>query len=542
MFVKTLSVSLVLFGTVMLAVSLFYTRSIDRESGPTGLGWRILFYLIVFFLVGYATVCYLFWRAPPAVGNLVMASILFGGGVFVVLVVRMSLVSIGSVRRIAALERHRAQHDELTDLPNRALLRERMVQALATAKRNPGKVAILLMDLDRFKEINDTLGHHCGDHLLQQVAPRLRRQVRESDTVARLGGDEFAIILPGADSIAASGVARKIIDSFREPFIVEGHSLGVGISIGISEYPRDGGSADMLLRQADVAMYIAKRGEAGFSIYSPTEDQYSLNRLTMINELRAAIQAGCMELHYQPKVRLKDLSVQGVETLVRWRHSELGLIMPDEFVELAEQAGLIRELSAAVLESALRQYASWRQRGIRLPISVNVSIKDVQDIDFPSRVEELLWKAEVPASDVTLELTESSMMAEPERVHQNILRLHELGLSLAIDDFGTGYSSLAYLKQLPASEIKIDKSFVMDMMEDENDAVIVRSTIDLAHNMGRQVVAEGVEHQDILDLLDILGCDTAQGYHICQPLPADELLLWLDQRNQYPFLNHASSS
>lgn len=526
---KYLSISLVILGVAMLLASLYPARTLYRDDQVNSHGWRALMLLIVFFVWGYIAYTYILVTKSIDFVNLAVSLILFGGGIFVTLIIRMSIISIRNSKRIAALERHRALHDQLTDLPNRVLLYERIDQAIKDARRGNNKIAVLIMDLDRFKEINDTLGHQCGDALLQQVAPRLKSAVRESDTVARLGGDEFAVVLPKAGLEESVNIAEKISLAIDGPFIVEGHNLNVGISIGIALYPDDGIDSQTLVRRADVAMYVAKRSEQQYSVYTTDQDQYTLNRLMLIGELRHAISEKQLVVYYQPKVNIQQRRVCGVEALVRWQHPQHGLLLPESFIDLAEKAGLIRGLTMWVIEETARQASEWQRNGVFIPVSVNLSIKNLQDKDLSSQIENIIRKNDLRCSSYTLEITESSMMSEPDKAYEVISQLSKLGLNLSIDDFGTGYSSLAYLKQLPAGEIKIDKSFIIDMMEDDNDAVIVRSIIDLSHNMGRKVTAEGVESKDIYDLLEILGCDMAQGYHVCKPLPPDELFVWLLQ-------------
>lgn len=527
--IKIFSLACVFAGMVLLAVSLRPTGSLINREEPQSRGWQILFYLILFFVVGYAVFGYTLFSQPIAAPHIIVSIILFGGGCFVAIISRMSVTTIANVRRIAALERHRALHDELTDLPNRALLHERIEQGIKLSDRNSKPLAILLMDLDRFKEINDTLGHHCGDFLLQQVAPRLRHSVRTTDTVSRLGGDEFAVVLPDAGLDQAIAVSEKIVEVMEQDFSVEGHSLNVGISIGISLYPQHGKDSAILLQRSDVAMYNAKRNSLNYSVYDAEYDQYSVNRLRMVADLRDAIQNDRLFVEYQPIVSIGDGRVEAIEALVRWQYDADHVCYPEDFIELAEQTGLIKPLTVWLLNNVFKKKEAWKQRGLDLPISINISIKSLQDVSFPDQLFEKLEQYNVDPEQITLEITETSMMVERSRTYDVISQLHNRGLMISIDDFGTGYSSLSYLKQLPIKEIKIDQSFVADMLEDDNDAIIVRSTIDLAHNMGRRIIAEGVENQDLFDLLEILGCDAVQGYHICPPLDVVELEKWLQQ-------------
>jgi len=451
----------------------------------------------------------------------------------VVLLALLGLCVLG-LRRLAhhgRLREHAATHDALTGLPNRTLLRDRTGQAIRQADRDLVPAALLLLDLDRFKEVNDTLGHHYGDQLLLQVGERLRRALREVDTVARLGGDEFAVLLPKiATGEGAVAVANKLQTALEEPFALEGLSLDVEASIGVALYPDHAADADELLQRADIAMYTAKQTHAGFVLFDPKLDQHSPRRLALLGELRRAIEQQQLVLHYQPKVDAHTGRVLGVEALVRWQHPEHGLVPPDEFIPLAERTGLIAPLTHYVMDAALRQCRAWQQAGHELSVAVNISARRLLDLAFPEEVAGLLAAWQVPARQLVLEITESTIMADPAHALQILGRLNTMGVQLAIDDFGTGYSSLAYLKTLPVHELKVDRSFVTQMTSNASDAVIVRSTVDLGRNLGLRVVAEGVEDQTTWRELDALGCDAIQGYHVSRPVPADDLTSWLKQQ------------
>lgn len=424
--------------------------------------------------------------------------------------------------------KHLALHDSLTSLPNRVLLQDRMTQAIRTAKRDEHSAALLLSDLDRFKEVNDTLGHHYGDLLLQQVAVRLRSVLRDSDTVARLGGDEFAILLPNVtDQDQIILTANKIVAAIAAPFIFEDQNIHIGISIGVAICPGDSDKPSTLMRQADVAMYVAKRSNTDIAFYKPELDEHSIKRLSMAGELRRGLQQKQLVVHYQPNIDLRLNRVVGVEALVRWQHPEKGLILPDEFIPLAEHSGHIRELTAFVLEESLHQLHLWNSTGLTLQMSINLSGRSLHDSDLCDHIAKLLDQWQIKPEHLQLEITERALMYDPTQANKTLSQLDAMGVKLSIDDFGTGYSSLAYLKQLPIHEIKIDKSFVHAMLEQDADKVIVRSTIDLAHNMGHQVIAEGVDSEAVLNLLREMGCDLAQGYHINKPSPAEELRQWL---------------
>jgi diguanylate cyclase (GGDEF)-like protein len=422
---------------------------------------------------------------------------------------------------------HQALHDALTRLPNRTLLNDRLLQAIRIGTREKKSFALVVVDLDLFKEINDTLGHNAGDLVLQEVASRMRLALRDSDTVARMGGDEFAILLLNvADQATVQSLTQRIHQAVREPLTLEGKVLEVGASMGIAIFSDHGSTAEDLTRHADAAMYAAKQDKSGIVLYSAELERSSSDRVTRKGELRRALSNGELLLHYQPKFDLASGAVTGVEALVRWQHAQHGLIFPDNFIPLAEESGLIKPLTQEVQRIALRQCKQWLDAGMPLAVAVNISAINLQDPDFPDQVDGLLRESQVPASMLELEVTETAIMTDPLRAMQNIARLSEMGIQVSIDDFGTGYSSMAYLKKLLVAKIKIDKSFVMDMHRDSNDAVIVRSTIDLGHNLGLKVVAEGVEDQQSWDRLKALGCDAAQGYHMSKPLPAEQFLHW----------------
>jgi diguanylate cyclase (GGDEF)-like protein/PAS domain S-box-containing protein len=439
----------------------------------------------------------------------------------------VSVRDITERKQAAATLEHQAFHDALTGLPNRLLLHDRLSQAILSASRDQAPLALLIMDLDRFKEVNDTLGHHYGDLLLREVGVRLRGILREADTAARLGGDEFAVLLPRADAIEAEAAARRLLGALELPFMVDGHPVEVGGSIGIAVYPTHGADPGTLLRRADVAMYVAKRSQSELSLYSADQDQNTPDRLSLAAELRTAMEQDQLELFYQPKADMVSGRITSVEALVRWRHPQRGLVPPDEFIPLAEQSGQVRVLTRWVLQAALRQLKHWQDSGRLLAMAVNLSMRDLQDPGMPDTVASLLDTWGVSSALLKLEITESTLMADPAQAMEIVRRLSAMGVRIAIDDFGTGYSSLAYLKRLAVHELKVDQSFVRHVVTDSHDVAIVRSTINLAHELGLEVVAEGIEDQPTWDLLAKLGCDTAQGYFISKPMPAAQLDTWL---------------
>jgi diguanylate cyclase (GGDEF)-like protein len=428
--------------------------------------------------------------------------------------------------RQAELEHH-ALHDTLTSLPNRALLMDRIEHNIKISNRAKQTFCLLMIDLDRFKEINDTLGHNIGDHLLVDVGKRIQNAVRETDTVARLGGDEFAVLLPNTDRGHAETIARGIVDELQNSFAINGLQLYVAASIGVTFYPDHGTEAQDLLQHADVAMYVAKRNQNGIVVYDEDKDTHSVEHFSMISDLRDALAEDALSLHFQPMFNMKTMDVISVEALLRWEHKEYGFVSPDRIVELAEQTGLIKPITYWVVENALRQVQNWRQKGIELGVSVNLSVVNLRDESLSDDMIAVVEKFKLPRDCLTLEITESAMMANPMRAIEILKKLDQVGIRLSVDDFGTGYSSLAYLKQLPVDELKVDKSFIINLDKDESDAAIVRSTVDLAHNLDLKVVAEGVESETVWNMLWGLGCDHAQGFFMSKPLPANELQDWL---------------
>jgi len=433
-----------------------------------------------------------------------------------------------------ALE-HQALHDALTGLPNRLLLHDRLQQSIRMTRRTEERMALLMMDLDRFKDVNDTFGHHVGDVMLAEVAQRLQAELRDSDTVARLGGDEFAIVLSGVEGeVGATATARKLLRVMETPFRADGGSLHVAASVGIALSPDHGDDPDVLMRHADVAMYVAKRSGGGCAVYAAEADTHSPGRMALVADLRTAIDGGQLELVFQPEIDIKTRRVSGMEALVRWRHPERGLLLPEEFVPLAEQTGLIRPLSLWVLTTALRQARAWQDLGLRLRMAVNLPMPSIHDPDLPETLAALFARHQVDPSRFQIEITESALMADPDHAEQILARLDSMGVGLSIDDFGTGYSSLSYLRRLPVREIKIDRSFVADMTTDANAAVIVRSTADLGHNLGLKVVAEGVEEPRQWAMAAAFGCDYAQGYLLGRPISARRMTASLQRSPVLP--------
>jgi diguanylate cyclase len=423
---------------------------------------------------------------------------------------------------------HRTQHDVLTGLPNRLQLLRYLGESIRRAEKKQGRLALMIIDLDRFKEINDTLGHQMGDRVLAQLGPLLMGVLDKNDLLARLGGDEFAIVLPDADRARAQGIAEKLQKLYEKDLDVEGYRLNISGSMGIALYPDHADSSQVLMKRADIAMFTAKKGSAGFVFYDPTQDKNNLIQLELETELRHAIANDELELRFQPTVDIRQRSLTGVEALLYWKTRSHANVSMDEILLLAEHTGLIKPLTLWVLNAAIRQAKNWEMAGVSLTVNVNLSVWNLQDTEFYEQVLSRLQAWGLESSLLQLEITESAVMADPERAMATMKNLEQAGVQMLVDDYGTGFSSLAYLKHLPVGTIKIDKSFVMDMTANENDAVIVRSTIDMAHNLGMKVVAEGVETPETWQLLETLRCDTAQGFFIGHPMLAHEFDVWRD--------------
>jgi diguanylate cyclase (GGDEF)-like protein len=429
----------------------------------------------------------------------------------------------GQVEQIEKL----ALYDALTGLANRRLFHDRLEQAFLGAERNGNGFALMLLDLDRFKEINDTLGHQTGDAVLEHLAARLKAVARASDTVARLGGDEFALVLQGAaDSASALFVAERIRRALDEPFVVDGMTLQLETSIGIAIVPRHGEDAEQLLKRADIALYASKESHAPV-VYATEHDQHSVDGLGLVAQIRNAIENGELIVHYQPEVDLATGETRRVEALVRWEHPERGLLLPDSFIPLARQSALVRPITRFVLDAALGQCRAWRDAGLDVGVAVNLAGRDLGDSRLEEEVTEALRRFKLEPDVLELEIPESAIISERERIQKMLTRLSERGVRIAVDDFGSGYASLSHFKQLPVDVLKIDQSFVQNIGSDGDDEAIVRSTIDLAHSLGVTVVAEGVESEDVLQRLRGLGCDLAQGFCLAHPAPADDVTEWL---------------
>jgi len=423
-----------------------------------------------------------------------------------------------------------ATTDTLTGIPNRDRFDEHLDRQIERASAAGNQLSVLLIDLDRFKEINDTLGHHYGDEVLRELGPRLSRAAEGHGMVARLGGDEFAVLSTTATETGAiERLAAEMIATIETSIVVDDLALEVGASVGIARFPDDGTDKHTLLRQADVAMYAAKEAHTGWKFYARELDRNSVRKLSVLSDFRRALNDGEIIPYYQPIVDVVGGEVRGAEALVRWQHPELGVLAPGAFVEVVEQTGLIAPMTRVVLEQAVAHCARWRADGHPLTVAVNLSMRNLLDRNLPSTVDHILAEHGLPPEALQLEITESMLMSDPERVLATVARLNELGVALSVDDFGTGFSSLANLRQMPIDELKIDRSFVSPMLRGESDLIIVRSTINLGHDLGLRVIAEGVEDQETMARLGRLGCDLAQGYFVSRPLPAETFTGWLGQ-------------
>ncbi|MGZ4227096.1 MAG: putative bifunctional diguanylate cyclase/phosphodiesterase [Solirubrobacteraceae bacterium] len=470
---------------------------------------------------------------------LCLAPIVVAAISFSVLLVPLFLAPVVAIHHAVwqgARNEHAARHDPLTGLPNRTAFRETVEDTL---KSDAQSSCLLLVDLDRFKEVNDTLGHRYGDLLLQQVAKRFREQLGPGDQIARLGGDEFAIFSHGRDRDSSLALAQSIATALRSAFELEHIEVDAQASVGIALYPEDGTDVETLVQKADVAMYRAKGGHVDFALYDERHDHNSPARLALTAALRTAVETEGLIVWYQPVLDLNTGDVLSVEALVRWQHPELGLLTPASFLEIAELTNLIKPLTQRVLDTSLAQVARWREQDIDVVVAVNVSTRVLVDENFPRLVVESLHNAGVPANRLKLEITESTLIADPVTARAVLRELDRLGIEISIDDFGTGYSSLAYLADLPVSEIKIDQSFVSRMAAGSSETIIVSSTIDLAHHLGLRAIAEGVEDGTLLPELKELGCDGVQGYEISKPLAADDATRWLTDHNQLTAVEHA---
>ena len=439
---------------------------------------------------------------------------------------RLALVTL------ALRMQHKATHDDLTGLPNRFLFTDRLQSTVTLSARNQQSFAVLLIDLNRFKEINDTLGHSVGDEVLKIVAERMQKGIRESDTLARIGGDEFAVILIDVGLIVAEKIARKIIKLTEPAFNVNGHSLKIGSSVGISIFPDDGSNPGILMQKSDIAMYHAKNNNLSITSYHPDLDSDHYENLLLSHDLKTSIENGDFKAKFQPKINIKNKSISGCELLLRWEHPEMGLILPDKFIPLAEKDNMIGELTHKTIKRYASQFKTLIASNPGFTISINISPNDLLDSSLLESIKDIIKEDDLPAANLYIEVTENAIMKNPVRSVDILNRFNNLGIKVSVDDFGTGYSSLAYLQKFPISELKIDKSFITNLNRDSNNFPIVSATITMAHDLGISVVAEGVEQEDTLALLRDLECDHAQGFYYGQPLYFEEILSWINDYNK----------
>lgn len=511
-----------------------YAKSIAKEDDQHGvidLGKRRYYWSSREFNGNAHTLVFIYpFEDSEHYGTLIGRILIIGGVIFWIAVWAALILASWIAKKLEEKNKilmYQSLHDNLTGLPNRSLFSNNLEQALTSSARFKKTITLYVMDLDRFKEINDTLGHQCGDKLLMHIAQSLECNSRKCHTIARLGGDEFAVLYFHDSAEDIPIMAHELMVKLSKPCVIEGIELKMKASIGIAYFPEHGQCAEDLVRHAEVAMYQAKEIKAEYLIYQAQEDPFNVRRLTLVGELQNAIECDQLALHYQPKIDMRENKILGVECLVRWQHPKLGFIPPIEFVPIAEQTGLIGPLSLWVINHALQQCSEWHRRGLKLGIAVNISTQNLQSEHFTDRVSSLLAKWEVLPKYLEFEITEGVMMDDVTSTLQCMEKLRRTGIGFSVDDFGTGFSSMNYLRQLPINELKIDRSFVFEMENNESDRMIVQSIIDLSHNLGYQVVAEGIESESVLLNLHAMGCDIAQGYYISKPLTAVDFEKWL---------------
>lgn len=526
---KIISLIFVYIGAFLLITALFPTKSLCDQKHHSTNAWRMLGALIILFLVIYGAYGVYLLKSGTEFFDLLVAILMFCGGIFVFSVIKLAQVSINKLYVMADKERHRSMHDELTGLPNQNYFNDKINATIARASSIKKTFVVILIDINRFKEVNSSLGHFYGDFLLQEISNRIRESIRNSDTLARWGGDKFAILLPDTNLKRAVAISNFITENINRPFQIEDNSISIETSHGIATFPEHGEHMDKLMQSAHIAMYEAQKNHVSYSIFDQKRHSSPFKKMILASELRDSMNNGGLLLFFQPQISVINGKISGVEALIRWQHPEKGLITPDHFIDVIEQTDLSRTLAIWVLDRALKHHKEWHKLGLDINVSVNLSIKNLHDYEFPAEVKKLIDKWQANPNRLTLEITESGLMVDPGRVTKVVSELKRSGINLSIDDFGTGYSSLAYLRKFPAREIKIDKSFVMDMLSNEDSAIIVKSTIDLAHNIGRLVVAEGVENHDTYVMLKRFGCDFLQGFFFSKALSADEFLKWHQQ-------------
>jgi diguanylate cyclase (GGDEF)-like protein len=526
--ISAVVVGIIVLSIIAMAGAAHTIGLIVFKRNERSRGWQFLFAATLLFLCAYiAFGLDLYWRGF-SVHDILSSLIMLGGSFFGLLLSRHSLESIDGLISFGKVANYNALHDDLTGLPNRVAFRSEMSQILARARDESHHFAVLVADLNGFKGVNDTLGHFVGDGVLEELSRRFKRVLRSDDFVARWGGDEFAFILPLTDRVGAEEVAEKLISATDDYFCVEEHEISVGISMGLAMFPLHADDGGELLRMADTALYAAKaKAGSNVALYDPASDDNATQRLMMNKNLQLALARDELELFYQPIINMQTQRVTSVEALLRWHHPDLGLLNPDEFMRLAEMSGLIRQVTRWTMDQAARQLRLWRLRGLNLDVSINLSISDIQDLNVTAQLRNVLDRLNLEPGALTLEVTETSMMTDPNKALESLQRLDKMGAMIAIDDFGTGFASLSYLRRIPARAVKIDKAFIQRLSDEADDRIIVESTIAMAHALDKVVVAEGVEEASTLQTLQELGCDYAQGFYIATPMSIGDFEEWL---------------